>query len=61
MAIKRYEVTVTSKHPAYGEIPGTLEVLATTAQEAVSMARKEMKRRGHDRHDGPVVYSARRA
>lgn len=56
---KTYIVTITSKFPAYGEQPSTLEISAKNKAAAISEARKEA-RRGYwfSRLDGPVIYAA---
>lgn len=56
MIAKTYQVEVTAKFPAYNEAPGIIEVVATTAKEAISRARKEMARNGYTRQDGPMIY-----
>lgn len=54
--VKTYQVEVTAKFPAYNEEPGVIEVVAATAKEAISRARKEMVRNGYTRQDGPMIY-----
>ena len=55
-----YEVTVTSRYPAYNEQPGILQISARNAAEAIKRARREMSRAGHTSQDGPLAYRCRR-
>jgi hypothetical protein len=54
--MNRYLVTVTAKHPAAGEHPGTFEFDARNSADAVKQARREMWNRGHTRQDGPLIF-----
>lgn len=60
ITLKEYRVEVRAKFPAYGEIPGIIEVVARNAKDAISAARREMARNGHTRQDGPLVYAIAR-
>ena len=57
--MKTYEVTITSKFPAYGEVPGIEIIHASTRSDAIKKARQIMSRSGHTSQDGPVVYRAK--
>jgi hypothetical protein len=61
-SIKACDVEVTFVRPAGGDRGGPpLRVYARDANEALRLARTEMRDRGYDRHDGPIHYRARRA
>lgn len=57
-----YTVTVTAQFPAWDERDGyTFEVIAENAKEAVSEARKVVRRGCHfDRFNGRLSYRARK-
>lgn len=58
--LKEFEVTITSKFPAYGEQESVETFYAKNANEAIKQARAMMRRNGHTRQDGPVSYQAKR-
>jgi hypothetical protein len=58
--LKTYEVTFIPKYPPYGDTGSTVTVNARNVKEAISEARKiNARRMDYDRHDGPLVYTAR--
>ena len=54
--MKFYQVQVTAKFPAYGEVPGIIEVLARDSKDAIKRARKKVRENGHTSQDGPLSY-----
>lgn len=58
--MQAYEVTITSKFPAYGETPGVEVIYAKDRKEAIKKARQLVSRSGHTSQDGPVVYRAKK-
>lgn len=58
--LKEFEVTISSKFPAYGESESIETFYAKNANDAIKQARAMMHRNGHTRQDGPLNYSAKR-
>ena len=60
--MKAYDVTITPKGERGRWIAASeMRVYAETAAKAISRARKDMRFVvGHDRHDGPLDYRAKR-
>lgn len=60
--MKAYDITISPKGERAGWINASVvRVYADTAAKAISRARKDMRFViGHDRHDGPLTYTAKR-
>jgi len=59
--LKTYEVRVELKHPSATHSGCTLTVSAANQKEAIKLARAEVRSQLlYDRHDGPLIYSAKR-
>jgi hypothetical protein len=54
--MKAYRVQVKSKFPSWNEVPGILVVKAETAEEAISKARKMMRRDCVTEPGNPIIY-----
>jgi len=60
--LKTYLVEVTLKYPSATHSGCTLSVDAYDQKQAISLARQRVRSEAlYDRHDGPLIYQARRA